>query len=407
MQKRKKARHFNLPLFLILKATYEQFLKYKYNVHVQNRELLKQLKPPFILVPNHVALLDPPIVNIFIHHRIHFVMADANLRTRFTRWVFIKLAAVIPKTKATSDSTTVRQLIKFARAKHVLCVFPEGRASWDGLTHDIFFSTAKLLKALKIPVVVPLIHGGYLSQPRWSPHMRRGKIIIDYQKLFDGPECADMSAEDIFEELTKKLYHNDYEFQKRTGILYKSKRGAEYLERLLFICPHCKEMMTLRSEGNRFLCTHCGFENRWTEEGLLEPVNDQNQPVRRVYEWSQWQLDVLEAIIRDRQSVHSDKPLFEDKNVTLKTGYKYEPLKERLTGTMRLFVDRFQLEGANGQKEVFAIDDIYGVQVLLGNNFEFYRGQTLYKFQFDNERTSGYKYMAAVQKMAPEKAELE
>ncbi len=406
MQRRKKQRHFNLPLFLFLKATYVQFLKFKYNVHVRNRKLFKHVKPPFILLPNHVALLDPPIVNIFLPHRVHFVMADANLRTRFARWVFIKLAAVIPKTKATSDMTTVRQLLKLARAHHVLCVFPEGRASWDGLTHDIFFSTAKLLRALKIPVIVPIIHGGYLSHPRWSPHFRRGKIIIDYHKLFDGPELADMPAEEIHEKLVNKLDHNDYEFQQQTGIRFKTKRGAEYLERLLFICPECKKMLTLSSKGNRFWCTYCGFENRWTDEGLLEPVNRDEQPVRRVYQWSQWQTAMLKAVIREHQNTTPEKPLFEDKNVTLKTGYKYEPLKERLTGTLRLFIDRFEL-GSNGQKETFLINDIYGVQVLLGNKFEFYREHTLYKFQFHDERISGYKYMAAVQKIAPEKAELE
>ena len=68
--------------------------------------------------------------------------------------------------------------------------------------------------------------------------------------------------------------------------------------------------------------------------------------------------------------------------------------------------DRFILSNSS-EERLFPIDKIEGVQVLLANKFEFYYEGSLYKFEFSNTRCSGYKYMCAIQKIAPEKTELQ
>ena len=74
---------------------------------------------------------------------------------------------------------------------------------------------------------------------------------------------------------------------------------------------------------------------------------------------------------------------------------------------MALYLDRFTITDNNGRIINFPIEKIEGVQVLLSNKFEFYFQDAVYKFQFKDPRTSGYKYMCAIQKIAPEKTELE
>jgi len=388
-------------------VTVVPFFRFRYNIKPENKDLFKKLKPPYILIPNHVALMDSVIVNVFLWHRVHFVMSDGNLRNSFMKFIFLKLIAVIPKTKVVSDSSTVRQMIGLARKDRVICVFAEGRASWDGVTHEIYYSTAKLLKVLKIPVVVPLIKGGYLTRPRWSDTFRRGKMVVSYQQLFKGPELANMTVEDIHQQLFQAMQHDDYEFQQKHNIQYKSKRGAEYLERVIIACPVCGKLQSMRSHKNQLLCTACGFENQWTSVGTLKPVNNEYQPERTMTEFCQWQSEYIQNKISEMAQADSQEALFSDADVTLKLGHKLDPLVQYKKGKLCLYLDRFQVVPETGETEVIPLDEIVGAQVLKAQIFEFYRNGTLYHFQFPDKRISGYKYMLAVQKIRPQSEELE
>lgn len=398
---------FNLPLYLLARITIIPYLKFKYRIKSENAKIFQTLKPPYILLPNHVSMFDPPIVNIFNLRRIHFVMSDANLRNKVAHWVYIKGCRVIPKTKAVSDLKTVRQILRLVKKKRIICVFPEGRSTWDGVSHDIFFSTAKLLKLLKIPVIVPLIQGGYLTHPRWGTSVRPGGMVVRYKKIFDGPELAKMYPENIHNRLLKELWHDDYEYQFRTGTTFKTRKGAEYLERLLFACPVCKSKQTMHSEGNRFFCTTCQFETVWTPEGYLKPVEESDEPVRSVTQWVAWQNTFCERQIQEMIRTRSTNAIFADDDVTLLLGFKHQPLQEVMHGRMVLYTDRFVMTDEHHNEMVFPVAELDGVQVLLANKFEFYHHGSLYKFQFADPRTSGFKYMWAIQKIAPEKAELE
>lgn len=406
MAKNDPTRKFSLTLSIAVRLTLIPYLILKYRIKGENTKLFKTLKPPFLLIPNHVSMFDPPMVNGFIFRHVHFVMSDANLRSKIGQWAYLRLCNVIPKTKAVSDSSAVRKMVALVKKNRVICVFAEGRSTWDGVTHDIFFSTSKLIKILKIPVVVPLISGGYLTHPRWGTTVRPGRMVIHYKKIFDGPELKEMSPEQIHEKLLAEMWNDDYDYQRRTGLTFKTKKGAEYLERLLFLCPACEAKEALRSEGNSFICTSCGFESEWIPAGYLKPVNRDHQPVRSVTEWVRWQNETFGRIIQRMHEEKIDEPIFFDENVTLKVGYKTDPLHTVMSGTMALYLDRFSIKNEHEEK-VFPIEQVDGVQVLLANQFEFYFEGSVYKFEFSNPRCSGYKYMNAIQKIAPEKTELE
>ncbi|MCK5739538.1 1-acyl-sn-glycerol-3-phosphate acyltransferase, partial [bacterium] len=361
--KKKILPKFNLLFYLLVQLTLVRFLQFRYNLHGKNVRLFRKLKPPFIVLPNHVTFWDPVLVSAFIPHRIYFVMSDANLRNSLARFLYLKIARVIPKTKALADSKAVRHIIQLVRQKRVLCIFPEGRASWDGVTHDIFEATAKLLRVMKAPVVVPILKGGYLSRPRWSPHLRRGRMEIEYIQLFEGPELAKMSSEEIHQKLVEALANDDNAFQKETGYTYKTPNGAEFLERLLFACPECEQMNTLFSDGNKFHCTHCSAEWHWTPEGRLSKLRDNKQTETTVRKWNQWQLKLLAQKI----SANTGEPIFSDPIVHIKTGYKLEPLQEWISGASALYTNRIEITEPNGHVATFQLDEIEGAQVLLEN----------------------------------------
>ena len=154
------------------------------------------------------------------------------------------------------------------------------------------------------------------------------------------------------------MWNDDYDYQRRTGITFKTKKGAEYLERVIFTCPECEQTETMRSEGNRFFCQKCGFETVWTPAGYLRPVNSGAQPTRSVTEWVSWQSDFCDKKIQGLIAAASELSIFSDHNVTLKVGYKAEPLKSLLSGTMSLYIDRFVVANERREARVFPIKDI-------------------------------------------------
>ncbi|RPH90907.1 MAG: 1-acyl-sn-glycerol-3-phosphate acyltransferase [Calditrichaeota bacterium] len=407
MKKNNATRKLNPILYILVRLFFLPYLVKKYRIVGVNSELFKTLPPPFLVVGNHVSMFDPPMVNVFIPHRIHFVMSDANLRTPIPQWAYGRLCNVIAKTKAVTDSGAVRKILQLIQKNRIICLFPEGRSSWDGVTHNIFPSTAKLIRKLQIPVVVPLIEGGYLSHPRWGVKVRPGKLVIRYKKIFDGDELQALTVAEIHQRLVQELDHDDYQFQRQSGQHYYSARGAEYLERLLFICPNCKGVTTLRSEGNRFFCTCCAFDAQYTSEGFLLSQLDCCRELKTLTEWVNWQQRECDLLIQKTSKTNQSHPFFRDQQVTLWMGYKTQPLTRVSSGTLSLFADRFVFTGEEKLPLEFPIHEIEGVQVLLANKFEFYYQGSLYKFDFFDPRTSGYKYMLFVQKIAPANAELD
>ena len=230
---------------------------------------------------------------------------------------------------------------------------------------------------------------------------------IEYKKIFDGAELGRMTPREIHKKLLDELWHDDYEYQRMTGKKFKSKKGAEYLERLLFICPDCHKTTTLRSEGNRFFCTACGFETLYSAEGQLKPVEEGKHPVRTITGWLKWQNAFCERMIREMIETNSSEPIFNDRDVTLMIGQNLDPLKFAAQGSLTLYINRFVVAGEDGKEITCPIENVEGVQVLLANIFEFYFKGAVYNFKFKNPRTSGYKYICAIQKIAPEKTELE
>lgn len=203
------------------------------------------------------------------------------------------------------------------------------------------------------------------------------------------------------------MQNNDYDYQKQKNIEFKSKKGAEYLERLVVVCPVCHALQTMQSKGNLFWCSACGYETKFTTRGTLKPLNNEFQTEQNLHELSNWQSEFIQEKIATMQQTNSAEALFYDEAVTLKLGYKLDSLVDKIHGRMSIYLDRFEMLAADGRREIIPLEEITGAQVIKSQKFEFYRDGSLYHFDFSNKRASGYKYMLAVQKIRPQSAELE
>lgn len=385
----------NSTFYRFIKTILGKFLINRYHVSCEI-DNIKGLKPPYIILANHVNNLDPFLISHFVDYPVHFVASDEQYRNLIKRYFLKHYLGAIPKTKFVSDIKTVKQIIKLVKENCVIGIFPEGRRNWDGNTGIILPSTSKLIKLLKVPIVICIMKGAHLSHPRWAIKDRRGKINISFTSVLTAESISNMSVNEIQNELTRLLYHNEYDFQRKMLIPYKGVKLAEKLERLLFICPKCYSISSMNSCQNTFYCTKCGYIVTYTEYGYFNTSTDKiifHEP----YIWNMWQLKYLKNFLE--QACYKDEEIliYKDEKVRLYSADRFSPLKKIAEGQLILNNKGFYFIGSDEYNIEFRHNLITGLNIQYSNELEFYYENQLYRFKFCDIGTSAYKWTVALE----------
>jgi 1-acyl-sn-glycerol-3-phosphate acyltransferase len=380
----------------LLRFTYGQWLFSFFRVRVSGHEIAKSLHAPFVVVGNHVTILDPFILGSLLKEPVYWITSDGNMRTRLMR-ALLRLVGSIPKAKAIPDMQTVNWTVEVIRKRGgVVGIFPEGEQSWDGVTLPLIPATAKLLKLLRAPVLAAVIKGGFLSLPRWSWARRRGRIDIEFSLLFTKEELKSLDASEVQERLASALAHDEFAWQEEARVGYEALRKAEHLELGLFMCPECERIGTMRSARSRFNCISCGLALRIDTFGRFRSFRGAGPRFDNLRDWDRWQAGAfrryLETSARDRPSGQ----LFSDAGAMLYRGHKTNPLRSLRSGTLILYPDRIELATLLGERISFAAGEIDGVGVLKRNILDFYVGHDLYQVRFPFRHISARKWAAAL-----------
>lgn len=371
------------------------WLERNFNMTGENLELFDNLKPPYLVMANHNCVFDPFMIADFVPEPISYVVSDAAFRKRLMGWA-LGLVGSIPKTKAISDLGTIKNIMSIRKKGGVVGIFPEGQSPWDGHSLPIVYSTAKLIRFLKIPVVIVKKQGAFFSMPRWAKSKRKGKITIGFEVGFTEDELKKASDDDIYHKLTKFFDHDEYEIQRREMIAFAGKDRAEYLEIALFVCPECRKIGTMVSKGDDLYCTDCGYTVYYNEYCFFEAEKGTlyHETIR---EWNLWQIEYLAGYLSRRNNDSADEMILEDTEINLSTGYKTNPLESQGTGRLQLFNDRIEFhDGEKSASFTFPIQKIEGANVHEDEKLEFYLDDTLYRIDSENKRLSMYKWFLCI-----------
>jgi len=253
--------------------------------------------------------------------------------------------------------------LRLSKADKPVGIYPEGGRCWSGETEEIIYSTAKLIKMLRIPVYSAIIKGGYLKKPRWAQHYRKGKIFLDYEVLFEKKQIKKMSEEEIYEQIKNGIYHNEYEWQRKNKIKFKGKNKAEHIERLLYMCPKCKGLDTIYSQGDLFSCKSCSESWAIDDYGFIK-----GDYFEDTVQWNKWQKDILYGYLkREKIEIITQEISFQKFN---KEGKK---ILEQMVNVV-LSSKSLKINGQNID-EILCIENIKAFSITLLDIFEFYNNQ--------------------------------
>jgi 1-acyl-sn-glycerol-3-phosphate acyltransferase len=295
-----------------------------------------------LIVCNHQSVYDGYLINMAFNRPVYIMAGDYlfNRGKKSDRMNYF--FAPIPKVKAGADPASMLTTMRVLREGSVVGIFPEASRTYDGRFGKIPESMGRFIKALKVPVTIFNLRGGYGADPRWCRTQRRGRFVGLVKRTLEPEQIAKMSEEQIVQTLETEL-HTD---ETSTRYRYRSRVRAEYLERLLYMCPKCAAASTLYSKGKYVMCRACGLRAEYTEQ-LRFCFENFDTDIQNVADWVAWQ-DAQLSRYDNAQGV-----IFYDEHVALQTCDRNK-LRCNL-GVGRLEIDRTQLRLVT-QTDCYAFD---------------------------------------------------
>ncbi len=364
----------------ILRLPVKAMVKIRYGF---SGKVYRGIKPPYIILFNHVSLLDPLQVVQSFRHPIYFVASDFIFNKTKGSRIMQYLVSPISITKGSADVQTVKDIMSIVKQGGAVGLFPAGNTTYSGHEPYIPPSTYKLVKKLKVPVVLYRTDGLYGVDPRWGRELRRGKATGQVQRVLTVAELASMTTDEIAKVVRDNLQTPDNRLALGT---YRSKHHAEYLERALFWCPQCHSMHSMHSSGDTFSCTSCGFSAVYHSD-LTFTTNNPQYNYRRVSHWFDAQKQYIQQF--DISKFDTNTPIFSDEGDSLYYKAKYqqkELIQQNITTTM--YTDRLVMGDT-----VLPIMDIQGIAMQNRGRILIYSGDNTYML-LGQDRTCHYKYLA-------------
>jgi len=345
IKKTKPIRKPNRTLYRIVVALFLFFHRKKYALEVRKSAGFLALKPPFIVLANHISNIDFTVVASAMSPIImNFVTGTCYFRMWFLKDI-LRFMGCIPKEQFQPDSRAIKSIISVIRRGDVVAIYPAGQSTFDGEATIVDASIARLLKKLKVPVVNVHVNGAFIACPKWNLGLRKSRIETSVDVLFSPQELETLNYEEIYRKVKNALYFDDYEWQRKAMVKSSKPQTAKGLEQVLYVCPRCQTEFKMYTKRNRLCCASCGNAALMNEYGLLEPADDNCVIFETPSEWSRWQMSFY------KQQAESPAFSYSEPAYLVKIS-KYNKYKKVGGGIAEINIDCFSYQGTYNGVEV-------------------------------------------------------
>ena len=332
----------------------------------------------YLVLANHQTGFDQFFPSFAFKQHLYYVASEDIFSMGWLSKIIQWLAAPIPIKKQVTDIRAVMSCMKVAKEGGSIMIFPEGNRTFSGETVYINPAIGGLAKKLGLPIAFFKIEGGYGVQPRWSDVRRKGKMRAYVASVLEPEEYKSWSNDELYRYICKQLYQNEANAQE----CYHHKNTAEYIERVLYVCPHCG-ITHFESHGDTLECLTCHRKAKYLP--TKEISGDFSFPF--MLDWYQYQESYINGL--DTLAL-TEEPLIRDKcNLFLVNLYsKKQPLAENVE--LALYGDRIQMSG--GFNQTFHFGEASAITILGKNKLNIYHEDNVYQIQGD-KRFNALKYL--------------
>ena len=296
-KKKKPEKRYNLPRhkfwFGIGKPLTMAYLKIIAGFRRTRNDLTKR---PYMILCNHACDLDPLMVIDSVPGVVHALASDHLFKHPVFGKFVAHIAGPIPIVRAQMDLKSIKEAMQVRKDGGSLLIFPEANCCFSSKTSYIAPAIAKLVKQFRMPLALFNVKGSYLTRPRWSCSWRKGRTTCELVRVIEPEELAEMSVDEIYDAICDALSFNEMEYQREKHVKFKGHDLLDGAERMLFQCPECGRLMTMKSEGDSIYCTECGYKVTMNSEGFFEGENVIFDSFDR---WDDWQREQAAKLVSE------------------------------------------------------------------------------------------------------------
>ncbi|NLG03965.1 MAG: hypothetical protein GX567_09090, partial [Clostridia bacterium] len=206
----------------------------------------------------------------------------------------------IPTQKFVTDLTLVRDM-RYAvnKLNSSVLLFPEASYSFDGTATPLPQSMGKCLKMLGVPVVMVHTQGAFLRDPLYNNlKIRDVDVSAEIEYLLSPEQIVEKSAKELNQILSDQFKFDNFKWQQEHHIKVDEPFRADYLNRVLYKCPHCMTEGEMTGMGTTLTCDHCGAVYELTEYGYLKAINT-TPKFDHIPEWYRWERECVRNEIKE------------------------------------------------------------------------------------------------------------
>ncbi len=349
----------------------------KLTYRIKLEPFLHDRKQQHLILMNHQTAFDQFFIGMVFKKNIYYLASEDLFSNGFISSLLRYAVAPIPIKKQTLDIGAVRNCLRIAKEGGSIALSPEGNRTYCGKTGYIKPSIVKFIKKIGLPIALFRIEGGYGVSPRWSDDVRRGKMRAYVHSVISPEEYQNMSNDELYKVICEGLYVDE----SCKGEEFYSNKNAEYLERVLYVCPNCK-LSEFESKNDTVTCKKCGLSAKYLPNKQFKD----NTPFKNVLEWYNYQCDFVNSI---DISQSCDNPVFTDSVDIYKVNlYKNKKLICK-NAQIQLYYDKIVFNGITADfndKIVFNgitadFNDNISVTVLGRNKLNIYVNGNVYQFK--------------------------
>lgn len=334
-----------------------------------------------LIISNHTTSMDQFIVGLLFKENLYYMASHDIFQHKFLGKLIKFLVNPIPKEKGkSSDIQAIKSCLHVAKENGNICIFVEGNRTLSGKLGNVDYSIVKLVKALKKPLVICNIKGGFGTEPRWGLKPRKGKMEAGVKQIYDYSDIKDMSNDELYELIISNITVDDYNYYNN----YKSNKKALYIERVLYICPVCGHMHTIYSKKNDFYCRNCNLKVTYNADLSLTSDNDSFK-FKYLYELYDYQIN----FVKNKEYLENEI-IYEDDILAFKP--RMFNSKENLNGRkIKIYNDKLIIQ-LKDDDIILDFNCIDGITLLGKRKMNIYVGNTTYQV-FNKKNTNLLKYM--------------
>ena len=379
----KDVRNGRMPwLIWLAKHTYSKMLCAHGRLVLKNDSGADLKHSNYLYLINHAGIMDPVLVSSVIPKHVRWVAGAYLFKSFFLRMIIGHGCTAIPKQQGRGDLTTLKTIRAALASGDNVGLFPEGTRTWDGEMMPVDYKAlAKFVKFCKASVLFVSLEGAFAQQPRWADFKRDGGVTVHVKSAIDASEIEQTDVETLSSKICEGLRFSNDEWKETVPYSYPCTRRAEGIQRLLYMCPVCRSIDSMKAEGNVIRCSKCSAEAVIDEKDNLEveksPEGGKQIPFKTLHEWHVWEAGEIGGV--------TGFP--EEKGVLLQTGDADDAGKlETVSEDIRVHLDGGVLrvmcnDGDAGREIAIPLGEITSMVLNAKQTMELFRNNVLYRIR--------------------------